>query len=143
MTRPHVPADVRRRSCYEPAEFDAICSGGHLPNAEEVSPSAMLNTIAAHQFVERRGNAAHPSGDKSWAHFFLISGQGGGLTGEGYAIVYNGAWTKDGPVGGKAYRFAICKHEKLSTGSAMENRRGWHPGYCRLCGLDMTIDSGD
>lgn len=131
---------------YLPEDFDAICAGGYLPNAVEVSAGEMLNHIAAHRFVERHGNGLHPGASyKSWAHFFLIDGRGGGLTGEGFAVIYNGQWNAETKAydGGKAYRFAICKHETVGTGTPEQAQRGWHPGHCRLCGLDMTVDSGD
>lgn len=138
------PAADKRRG-YTPADFDAICNGGYLPNAVEVDPGTMLNAIAAHRFVERHGNGLHPGTSyKSWAHFFLIDGQGGQLTGEGYAVIYSGQWDAEAKryVGGKAYRFAICVHEKVA-GAGANHSRGWHPGHCAKCGLDMTVDSGD
>jgi hypothetical protein len=47
--------------------------------------------------------------------------------------------------GGKAvvYSFAICEHIKTEEGHRPNPSRGWHPGHCEKCGLDMTIDSGD
>lgn len=36
-----------------------------------------------------------------------------------------------------------CEHERVSTGTREEARRGWHPGKCRHCGKDMSYDSGD
>lgn len=40
------------------------------------------------------------------------------------------------------FRVAVCKHEKV-PGSGANPQRGWHPGSCRLCGMDLTVDSGD
>lgn len=140
-----VAETITRRRGYTLADFDAICAGGHLPNAEPVDAGAMLNSIAAHRFVERHGQGLHPGTPyKSWAHYFLIDGQGGGLTGEGYAVIYSSEWdpATRRNVGGKAYRFAICKHEKVA-GAGANPQRGWHPGHCSKCGLDMTVDSGD
>lgn len=89
------------------------------------------------------------SANKSWARYFLSTNQGGGLTGEAMVFVYGsgGFWKKDAPeewVGTKpsAFRVAICKHEK-EPGAGANPRRGWHPGACKHCGLDMTVDSGD
>lgn len=86
---------------------------------------------------------------KDWARYFLMSGQGGGLTGEALVFVYGsgGRWNRENPdewVGTKpcAYRVAICKHEK-EEGAGANPSRGWHPGKCKHCGLDMTVDSGD
>lgn len=42
----------------------------------------------------------------------------------------------------KAFRVAICKHEKV-PGPDAKPLYGWHPGSCRLCGMDLTVDSGD
>jgi hypothetical protein len=83
-----------------------------------------------------------------WARWFYCTGQSGGLTGEGYVIWYCSG-PKPNPRPEAAYaayarggRFAICKHEKVD-GPGANHSRGWHPGHCRLCGLDMTVDSGD
>lgn len=47
--------------------------------------------------------------------------------------------------GGRAvvYSFAICLHEKTEEGHKPNHSRGWHPGHCKHCNLDMSIDSGD
>lgn len=34
-------------------------------------------------------------------------------------------------------------HERVGTGSHSDSRRGWHPGKCKHCGMDMSYDSGD
>ena len=73
--------------------------------------------------------------------YFLTGGanMSGGLDGSGYVIAYGNDKGGAAPITG---RFAICKHEKISSPSAIPSR-GWHPGHCGKCGLDMTIDSGD
>jgi len=43
----------------------------------------------------------------------------------------------------RVYRFALCKHEKTEEGHSPNHGRGWHPGHCKHCGMDMTVDSGD
>lgn len=44
----------------------------------------------------------------------------------------------------RATREAACPgHERVSTSARDESRRGWHRGYCKHCGKDMTYDSGD
>lgn len=90
------------------------------------------------------------NGTNKWARYFLTTNQGGGLTGEALVFVYGsgGYWDRSKPdewFGTKpcAFRVAICKHEKVGSGSREDEQRGWHPGKCRLCGLDMTVDSGD
>jgi hypothetical protein len=86
------------------------------------------------------GTAILPSGDKAWhARFFFDYGQGGSCHGSGIV-----AWTKwkDGAYRAVAMRFAICQHTKVD-GPGANHSRGWHPGACSKCGLDMTVDSGD
>ena len=89
------------------------------------------------------------SGGKQWARYFLISGQGGDYTGEAVVFVYGsgGLYNRADPTGWvgtqpSAFRVAICKHEQVAGAGANPNR-GWHPAACKLCGLDMTVDSGD
>ena len=60
-----------------------------------------------------------------------------GCDGGGYAVTYSSR--KEGPY---VRRFAICKHDKEAGPDARPNY-GWHPGMCRLCGFDMSFDSGD
>lgn len=119
-----------------------------IPNAEAVDPLLFLNNLAAggHSFVPQWG-WGRIAGKKNWAQFFLTpAGMGGRLDGGGYAVVW-GSSTYD-QVAKKniqtpiVLRFAICKHEKVDALGA-NHSRGWHPGSCKNCGLDMTVDSGD
>ncbi len=77
------------------------------------------------------------------AIYYLNCGQGGGFTGEGVVVLsyYGHGYTKsiDTVITGK---FSICLHEKVE-GAGANHMRGWHPGYCSKCGLDMSVDSGD
>lgn len=120
-----------------------------LPNAEDMDPLLFMNTLAScgHMMTAKWGYAMLPSGDrKQWTQFFLLhdANMSMDLGGGGYAVTYGGSRY----INGKNYqtpivrRFAICKHEKVD-GPGANHSRGWHPGHCRLCGLDMTIDSGD
>lgn len=43
----------------------------------------------------------------------------------------------------RAAEAACPKHEAVGTGTADQNRRGWHPAHCKHCGKDMSVDSGD
>ncbi|TQX91272.1 hypothetical protein EQW76_00585 [Rhizobium sp. rho-13.1] len=119
-------------------DFAAILKGDEdLPNAAETDPLRFLNNLASggHSLVPHWG-WAKVSGRKAWAQFFLTpAGMGGRLDGGGYAVVYGGN-------GAKVLSFAICKHEKVD-GPTANHSRGWHPGSCKHCGLDMTVDSGD
>ena len=69
----------------------------------------------------------------SVARYFLDHTQNMLLNGEGYVL-----WHGDGR--GHVGRFEICQHKKESTRDARPDR-GWFPGFCAHCGLDMTIDS--
>lgn len=111
-----------------------------LPNVEDIDPLGFLNNLASvgHGWLPKWGYSSI-DGQKQWTQFFLSSGQGGGLTGEGYAVRYGKSWPKPEP---RVMRFAICKHEKVD-GVGANHSRGWHPGSCKHCGLDMSVDSGD
>lgn len=74
-----------------------------------------------------------------WARAFLSFTQGGKLDGTGMLLIYRGY---NGDKAPRTARFAICKHEKKIGGGASPSR-GWHPGRCAKCDLDMTVDSGD
>ena len=43
----------------------------------------------------------------------------------------------------RVFKFALCQHVKTEEGHSPNPRRGWHPGHCSVCGMSMTIDSGD
>jgi hypothetical protein len=92
---------------------------------------------------------------QGWAKFFLHTTQGGQFDGTGNVIIYKsprydadaepkpGSMIKGRMVGGAIIgSFAICDHKKLDHPSA-NHQRGWHPGHCEKCGLDLTVDSGD
>lgn len=140
------------RKRYTEADYDPFIgkSGSSnkgllpLPNAEDIEPLGFLNDIAArgHMMLPKWGYAiiVDPHGGhqrQQWTQFFLLgaANMGSGLGGEGYAVTYD----SQAPI---VRRFAICKHEK-EEGAGANHMRGWHPGHCRLCGMDMTIDSGD
>lgn len=99
-----------------------------LPNVEERDLAEVANSIASlgHMLTPKWGysKGAHCG---VWTQFFLNVSDG-----SGYALIY-------GPC---AVRFAICKHQKR-TGAGANPSRGWHPGHCIKCGLDMSVDSGD
>lgn len=119
-----------------------------LPNVEDVDPMLFLNNLASvgHGWMPQWGYALI-EGRKAWAYFYLTSaGMGGALDGGGYAVIYRSPGydldTKRAVHKPRVVRFAICKHEKVASAGA-NPRRGWHPGACKHCGLDMTVDSGD
>lgn len=113
-----------------------------LPNPEPVEGD--LSAHILHYDAMQSGRCVLLPGEtgKQWnVRFFLDQGQGGQLEGSGIV-----AWTMwDGEKhrsGATGLRFAICKHTKVD-GPGANHSRGWHPGSCSKCGLDMTIDSGD
>lgn len=122
---------------------------GKVPweHAEPADLLYVVNTLAAcSPMRSERGWFGKPGRQsQSWALYFLMTGQGGSLTGEAYVLVYGAGgryygreeWQGEQPT---AWRVAICKHEKVEGADARPNW-GWHPGECRLCGLDMSVDS--
>jgi hypothetical protein len=108
-----------------------------LPNPERIDGD--VGAVILHYNGMNCGTALL-NGHKHWnARFFFDYGQGGQLYGSGVA-----AWSewKDGAYRATGFRFAICNHVKKAAPGANPSR-GWHPGKCEKCGLDMTVDSGD
>ena len=131
------------------AHVEAILKGDEaLPNAKvEEDLGRFLGNLAAggHSMKPEWGWSKLPSGApnqtrKNWTQFFLknesnMSAGGSPTSGEGYAVRYeNGK--------GVVYSWAICRHQKVD-GAGANHSHGWHPGRCSICGIDMTIDSGD
>jgi len=113
-----------------------------LPNPEPIDGD--LASTIQHYNSMQSGRCVLLPGEKSkkWnVSFFLDHGQGGQLEGSGIV-----AWTiwdnEKRRSGATGLRFAICKHTKVDSAGA-NHSRGWHPGKCSKCGLDMTVDSGD
>lgn len=113
-----------------------------LPNPEPINGD--LASVVLHYNAMQSGRCVLlPGGTgKKWnVSYFLDHGQGGQLYGSGVV-----AWTcwdhENRRPGAAGLRFAICKHTKVDSAGA-DHMRGWHPGKCSKCGLDMTIDSGD
>ncbi len=137
---------LNKRSGFTDEDLHPLVTGKEvLPNFEELSLERGIANIAAGAgLIAYAGvkNAKIPRSKSSWGHwarYFFGSTQGGVLDGTGYVIW----WESDHGVGkGHVGRFAICKHEKVATAGA-KPMRGWHPGFCTKCGLDMTVDSGD
>lgn len=125
---------------YTEADYAPIIAGDvEIPNFEAVTPEYFCQALASggHSMTPKWGHAKGERGHKPWAHYFLtnFSNMGSAPDGTGYVTVYG----MSKPLVG---RFAICKHEKKLGGGASPSR-GWNPGACVKCGLDMTIDSGD
>lgn len=73
------------------------------------------------------------------ARYFLQCNQGGGLTGEGWVLW---SYFHQGTSMAAFCAFAVCVHERV-PGLGGNPMRGWRPGRCGLCGLDMSVDSSD
>jgi hypothetical protein len=110
------------------------------PNYEDVDLSKGVATIAAwggaHETVGIKHVKIPGFKSSNWSRFFLGSTQGGDFDGTGYIM-----WWDNGA--GHIGKFAICQHERTGGGTREQEMRGWHPGRCAKCGLDMSIDSGD
>lgn len=136
------PKKTNFRKGYDLKEdFSPIIHGMvTLPNWEPFDDVAVgVNYIAGGGGLQYggRGYPKVPGKDRGdWGTFFLSTEQGGYFGGSGVVMIYG--------QGGKGIigKFAICKHEKQVGGGA-NPIRGWHPGSCKLCGLDMTVDSSD
>jgi hypothetical protein len=134
------------RSGYTDADFDPIVTGKRpLPNFERMEPGDLLNAIAAGGGLECSGvHWAKIDDHANWARYFFSRTQGGVRDGSGYAVVYASGKRPDGTFGSMGFggRFVICRHVKVAAPGANPTR-GWHPGHCEKCGLDMTVDSSD
>ncbi len=145
---------TRKRYTYED-DLQPIVEGKvPLPNTEEADPLLFLNNLASggHSMTPKWGwslrHEGRDAGRKQWTQFFfspVAMGGQGSFDGSGYAVIYGGSrWDQEAKKSIQApvvLRFAICKHEKIE-GSGANHSRGWHPGHCGKCGLDMSVDSG-
>lgn len=124
-----------------PAMMERIIAGEITPpNIEHISNDRAVYNIATFNFVIKRGQFRNlATGSASWATYFLNSQNG--RDGEGFALYYG--YNDKHEAVGCAVKFAICKHKKTEEGHQPNHMRGWHPGHCELCGLDMSVDSGD
>lgn len=124
----------RRKGGYTLADFEKIVKGEiALPNVENARSLAEgINNIASlgHSLTPKWGYSFNRDGHKNWTQFFLNV-----YDGSGYAMIY-------GVGGGSVVRFTICRHQK-KTGAGANPSRGWHPGHCIKCGLDLSVDSSD
>lgn len=118
-----------------------------LPNLEEITdPKEALREIAWSKANVDYYNAAvmlppkhpaHPNKFPEYCDLFLKSTpMGGGWDGSGIILT-----TNEGEP--RVFRFALCNHEKTEQGHSPNHGRGWHPGHCKHCGMNMTVDSGD
>lgn len=124
-------AYTQRPNGYTMEDFTPILNGEITPpNTETIDWDIFLDAISS------TGHGLHPIWghawltDRSrWTMFFLRIRDG-----SGYAVSYPAT----------TYTFAICRHTKVLRPTDRPNHiRGWHPGICSKCGLNMDLDSGD
>lgn len=134
---------MTKRSGYTLDDYAAIVAGDiAAPNFEKQPLALVANNIAAlGHSMDTRWGWFKSDGRKVWAMYFLTRGANMShvLDGGGYVVAYANGREGVAPIAG---HFAICQHKKSSHAGANPSR-GWHPGHCEKCGLDMTIDSGD
>lgn len=121
---------------YTLDDFSPYTKGENiLPNWEELHTEEVTDNIASigHSLTPQWGYVRLPDGSRPWAYYFLRE-----HSGEGYVLIYGGHHGRNPRAG----HFSICRHEKVD-GPGANHSRGWHPGSCRLCGLNMSYDSGD
>ncbi len=108
------------------------------PHYNEIDPETALATITlgGQECFQHKRIKRPDDHHRKWAIYFLSQTQGGWFDGSGIVIWY------DKTHKGRAARFEICIHAPVA-GAGADPRRGWRPARCKLCGLDMTVDSGD
>jgi hypothetical protein len=116
-----------------------------LPNLEEITdPAEALFEIAVTNALEGAPHdLAFNQPGRPWSAYCTVflrgtpMGSSKSWDGSGVLLEMHNS-TKP-----RVYRFALCKHEKTEEGHKPNHGRGWHPGHCKHCGMDMTVDSGD
>lgn len=122
---------------------------GHdrLPNLKSADTERTLNTIACGGNLAVWPSVAtvklpdNRSGWGTWARVFMSYTQGNQMAGNGYLIAYKSMSSQPDKFH-RCWTFALCDHA-FKAGAGGNPSRGWNPGYCTRCGLDMSVDSGD
>lgn len=117
----------RRDKDADPAVINTVDGVLQVANSLAANPGRLM----IHGVDPRPGNY------RSWATFWFWTGQSTSYTGEAYVFVYG---ANNRPT---ALKVAVCEHEKTEEGHNPNHSRGWHPGHCKKCGMDMSVDSGD
>ena len=126
---------IVKKEVFKMCDFMSFIKGHTTPpNLEPITDNRALQLLAGAHYPTYTGRIGHAA-----ATFYLHTTYGGGLEGTGFLV---SALFEAGRMVGYAYRFAICNHKK-QVGANARPHIGWHPGHCTLCGLDMTVDSGD
>lgn len=113
-----------------------------LPNLEEITdPTEALKHISwSHANIDYYNAAVMLPGKQYPTYCKLFTNptpMGGTKSWDGSGLIM----TKDWPTP-RVFKFALCQHKKRASPDARPDR-GWHPGICEKCGMDMTVDSGD
>src|SRR5262245_6215430 len=110
-----------------------------VPNLEEMSAEKGLERLAFGGEGGIRGRIRFDAkGDYARATWFLGYEGMGSLGGNGI-VVWSATEHEPYRTYGKIGTFAICVHKKVE-GPGANHSRGWHPGWCEKCGLDMSVD---
>lgn len=143
-------ARVERKS-YQPAEdmvpylhpLTPWNKQVQLPNLEEITdPVLALKMIAWHKQYHHYYNAAVKipgETHSTYVNLYLMVANSmfGGWDGTGLVVTCHNSDV------GRVFKFALCLHEKTEEGHSPNHGRGWHPGHCKHCNMDMSVDSGD
>ena len=124
---------------YEIPDFEEFTNGSKPPpNFQSMNLADGVRTITGRATLEALPYVRRvmpEGGGIKHARYFLDHTQGGRMDGSGFVI-----WYDETTGQGYAGNFAICKHVKVAAAGA-NPQRGWHPGACKKCDLDMTVDS--
>lgn len=118
---------------------------GRLPNLEEITDMLeAVKAISSRKYVDYYNSAVLlPTKYNTYEHrlhyvsVYTTYKSGGNWDGVGYVVTTN-EWPD-----ARVFKFQLCIHEKTEEGHRPNHTRGWHPGHCKHCNMDMTVDSGD
>lgn len=118
---------------YTIEDFQFIKDGGYIPNLKFLGNTEFLDRISSfgHSLtpVWCGKSVSIDTRNHFWTQFFLNVKEG-----KGYGVTYPHI----------TFEFALCDHVKVLRPTDRPNHeRGWHPGVCEKCGLNMDVDSGD
>ena len=119
-------------------DFEPFIKGKFVPPNLRPAPIGSLLSGSIHQ-TTHLGRLRREDHTTLNARFFLRITQGGMYTGTGwvlYSRFHQGREIID------CSSFALCDHRPV-LGPRANPSRGYYPQKCELCGLDMTVDSGD
>lgn len=129
---------------YTMADLTPIFEGKlPVPNLEEMPAEKGLERLAhASGGIRGRIRLDPKSHNTEWATWFPGYEGMGSLGGNGLVVWSHTEHEPEYRHYGKVATFAICRHEFVA-GPGGNPSRGWNPGFCRWCGMDLSVDSGD